>query len=47
MTNINQLLNEANEIVPRISFEEASAILNDANTIILDCLLYTSDAADE
>ena len=36
MTNINQLLNEANELVPRISFEEASAILNDANTIILD-----------
>ena len=36
MTNINQLLNEANELVPRISFEEASAIMNDPNTIILD-----------
>jgi len=36
MTNINQLLNEANELVPRISFEDASAIMNDPNTIILD-----------
>ena len=38
MTNITQLLNEANELVPRISFEDASAIMNDPNT----CLLYTS-----
>ena len=44
MTNINELLNEANELVPRISFEDAKAILDDPNTI---CLLYTSDAADE
>ena len=36
MTNINQLLNEANELVPRISFKDASAIMNDPNTIILD-----------
>ena len=36
MTNINQLLNEANELVPRISFEDARAIMNDSNTIILD-----------
>ena len=36
MTNINQLLKEANELVPRISFEDASAIMNDPNTIILD-----------
>ena len=36
MTNINQLLSEANELVPRISFEDASAIMNDPNTIILD-----------
>ena len=36
MTNINQLLNEANELVPKISFEDASAIMNDPNTIILD-----------
>ena len=38
MTNINQLLNEANELVPRISFEDASAIMNDPNTIILDVI---------
>ena len=36
MTNINELLNEANELVPRISFEDANAILEDPNTIILD-----------
>ena len=36
MTNINELLNEANELVPRISFEDAKAILDDPNTIILD-----------
>ena len=36
MTNINELLNEANELVPRISFEDANAILKDPNTIILD-----------
>ena len=36
MTNINELLNEANELVPRISFEDANAILDDPNTIILD-----------
>tara|TARA_A100001015_G_scaffold306795_1_gene401642 strand:+ start:2726 stop:3094 length:369 start_codon:yes stop_codon:yes gene_type:complete len=36
MTNINELLNEANELVPRISFEDAQAILDDPNTIILD-----------
>ena len=34
MTNINELLNEANELVPRISFEDAKAILDDPNTII-------------
>ena len=36
MTNINELLNEANELVPRISFEDANGILDDPNTIILD-----------
>ena len=36
MTNINELLNEANELVQRISFEDANAILDDPNTIILD-----------
>ena len=36
MTNINELLNEANELVPRISFEDANGILGDPNTIILD-----------
>ena len=36
MTNINELLNEANELVPRISFEDANSILDDPNTIILD-----------
>ena len=36
MTNINELLNEANELVPRISFEDANSILGDPNTIILD-----------
>ena len=36
MTNINELLNEANELVPRISFDDANAILEDPNTIILD-----------
>ena len=36
MTNINELLNEANELVPRISFDDANAILDDPNTIILD-----------
>ena len=36
MTNINELLNEANELVPTISFEDANGILGDPNTIILD-----------
>ena len=36
MTNINELLNEANELVPRISFEDANGIIGDPNTIILD-----------
>ena len=36
MTNINELLNEANELVPRISFEDANGIIDDPNTIILD-----------
>ena len=36
MTNINELLNEANELVPRISFDDAKAILDDPNTIVLD-----------
>jgi len=36
MTNINELLNEAYELVPRISFDDANAILDDPNTIILD-----------
>ena len=36
MTNINELLREANELVPRINFDDASAIVDDPNTIILD-----------
>ena len=36
MTNINEILSEANELVPRISFEDAYSILDDPNTIILD-----------
>ena len=36
MTNINELLREANELVPRISFDDASALVDDPNTIILD-----------
>jgi len=36
MTNINELLSEANELVPRINFSDAQALLDDPNTIILD-----------
>ena len=36
MTNINELLKEANELVPRINFDDASALVDDPNTIILD-----------
>ena len=36
MTNINELLNEANELVPRIDFHDACLLMNDPNTIILD-----------
>ena len=36
MTNINELLKEANELVPRISIEDAKALLEDINTVILD-----------
>lgn len=36
MTNINELLSEANELVPRINFTDAQALLDDPNTIILD-----------
>lgn len=36
MTNINELLNEANELVPRINYDDAVELLNDPNTIILD-----------
>ena len=36
MTNINELLQEANELVPRINYDDASALLDDPNTIILD-----------
>tara|TARA_B100000989_G_scaffold207452_1_gene157200 strand:+ start:106 stop:474 length:369 start_codon:yes stop_codon:yes gene_type:complete len=36
MTNINELLREANELVPRINFDDASALADDPNTIILD-----------
>ena len=36
MTNINELLSEANELVPRINFADAKALLDDPNTIILD-----------
>ncbi len=36
MTNINELLSEANELVPRINFADAQALLDDPNTIILD-----------
>ena len=36
MTNINEILSEANELVPRISFEDAYSLLDDPNTIILD-----------
>ncbi len=36
MTNINELLREANELVPKINFDDASALVDDPNTIILD-----------
>ena len=36
MTNINELLREANELVPRINFDDASVLVDDPNTIILD-----------
>ena len=36
MTNINELLREAHELVPRITFDDASALVDDPNTIILD-----------
>lgn len=36
MTNINEILREANELVPRINFDDASALIDDPNTIILD-----------
>ena len=36
MTNVNELLREANELVPRINFDDASALVDDPNTIILD-----------
>ena len=36
MTNINELLREANELVPRINFDDASALVDDPNTITLD-----------
>ena len=36
MTNINELLSEANELVPRINFKDAQALIDDPNTIILD-----------
>ena len=36
MTNINELLKEANELVPRISIEDAKALLEDINAVILD-----------
>ena len=36
MTNINEILKEANELVPRISIDDAKALLEDINTIILD-----------
>lgn len=36
MNNINELLREANELVPRINFDDASALIDDPNTIILD-----------
>lgn len=36
MTNINELLREANELVPRINFDDASTLVDDPNTIILD-----------
>ena len=36
MTNVNELLREANELVPRINFDDASALADDPNTIILD-----------
>ena len=36
MTDINELLREANELVPRINFDDASALVDDPNTIILD-----------
>ena len=39
MTNINEILSEANELVPRISFEDAYSLLDDPNTIILDVVL--------
>ena len=39
MTNINELLREANELVPRINFDDASALVDDPNTIILDVRL--------
>ena len=36
MTNINELLKDANELVPRISIDDAKALLEDINTVILD-----------
>ena len=36
MTNINEILKEANELVPRISIDDAKALLEDINTVILD-----------
>ena len=32
----DRLLREANELVPRINFDDASALVDDPNTIILD-----------
>ena len=40
MTNINELLSEANELVPRINFSDAQALLDDPNTIILDYCIW-------
>ena len=36
MTNINELLREANKLVPRVSIDDAKALLEDMNTVILD-----------
>ena len=36
MTNINDLLAEANKLVPRISIDDAKVLLEDINTVILD-----------